>query len=190
MRDRKLSNYIFFFALWPCRSSSCLRRIKKIWAPRVHTTECQGEIRPYFVQETLLREPAREEITCAQDSSNGSQKALSIPSTVNLAPRCITNCTVLPNAHLSTIGRSCLAHKLMVKLAVVPNDDGRKQGVEVCIRNMEQSASSSLPRSFDAASSTKVPAKNRTPTPWFHIPRQTQLVRIDHNAVCWAVADK
>ena len=104
--------------------------------------------------------------------------------TVNLTPRCITNCAVLPNAHLSTMGGSCLAHKLVVKLAVVPNDDGRKQGVEVCIRSngANKGASSSLPRSFDVASSTKAP-KNRTP--WFHIPRQTQLVHIDHNAVCW-----
>jgi len=63
------------------------------------------------------------------------------------------------------MGGSC---KLVVKLAVVPNDDGRKQGVEVCIRSngANKGASSSLPRSFDVAS-TKAP-KNRTP--WFHIP--------------------
>ena len=45
------------------------------------------------------------------------------------------------------MGGSCLAHKLVVKLAVVPNDDGRKQGVEVCIRSngANKGALSSLP---------------------------------------------
>ena len=32
----------------------------------------------------------------------------------------VPRCAVLPNAHLSTMGGSCLAHKMMVKLVVFP----------------------------------------------------------------------